>query len=597
MKKLILFIGVLVLYGEATLYAQSKEDKKIDYTSERTSKDEENYPGALIMYKVNNQVTFIHEGIKVWCDQAVFYKEDNFFRASGNVKMVQGDTITMTSGYAEYDGNTEFAFASNDVHLVSPSNTLTTDSLFFDRQKQEAFYRSGGKVRDSASTITSRIGRYYMNKKKYSFRNDVVVVNDENTINSDHLDFFTETGEVYLYGPSTITGEKSKVYCERGFFDTHKNYGYFVKNSKIFYENRELEGDSLFFNRENHFASATNNIKVTDTVNNSVARGHYAEIYRDKDSLFITKRALVSKKQGQDSIHIHSDTLMVTGKPDHRIINAYYNARFYKPDMNGRSDSIYMSEDTGITRMLGKPVIFSDLMQMTGDTIELFNDTQTDQLDSLSVFNHAFLAQKDTLGGYNQVKGKVMYGLFKDNNKLDKANFIKNTETIYYWRDEKEGELVGINKAISSAIEVVFDDNEVRSIEYIEDPQNITHMPSDFPENARKLKGFSWRGDERILSKEQLFEGDPPLNLPKIKGIPLPENDKFFEESTGNERPILNKKSRLSPDILRNHVQDSLPQIQKPPAFKVKKDSLLKKRGDSLGLKTKFKTVLMPEND
>src|SRR5699024_7532261 len=150
-----------------SLYAQEKPDTEaIDYTSERTLKNEEKYPGALIMYKVNHQVTFTHKGIKVWSDQAIFYKKDNFFRASGHVKMKQGDTITLTSGYAEYDGNTEFAFASNDVVLKTPSTTLNTDSLFFDRQRQEGFYRSGGIVRDSASTITSIVGRYYTKPKK-----------------------------------------------------------------------------------------------------------------------------------------------------------------------------------------------------------------------------------------------------------------------------------------------------------------------------------------------------------------------------------------------------------------------------------------------
>src|SRR5690625_8010269 len=109
------------------------------------------------MYKVENQVEFTHEGIKVWSDQAIFYKDDNFFRASGNVKMIQGDTITLTSGYAEYDGNTEFAFASNDVELSTPTTLLTTDSLFFDRQKQQAIYRIVGIVKKTAHTIKTKV--------------------------------------------------------------------------------------------------------------------------------------------------------------------------------------------------------------------------------------------------------------------------------------------------------------------------------------------------------------------------------------------------------------------------------------------------------
>lgn len=557
MKAKIILAGVFLFCLHLSGFAQKEETKEINYTSERTSKNEEKYPGALLMYKVDQQVIFTHEDMKVWCDQAIFYKEDNFFRASGNVKMIQGDTITLTAGYAEYDGTTQFAFASNNVFLKSPSNTLTSDSLFFDRVKQEAFYRSGGTVRDDKSTITSGTGRYYMEQKKYSFTRDVVVTNDQYKINSEHLVFYPESGHAYLYGPTTISDPKSKLYCERGFYDTKRDYGYFVKNSRVHYEDREMHGDSLYYDRVHGFASATNNIKVIDTVNQSVARGHYAEAFMNKDSVFITKRALVSKKQEQDTIHIHGDTIMVTGKPEQRIIRAFRNAKFLKSDMNGKCDSIYSSETKGLTRLIGKPVVFSDWTQMTGDTIELFNNKETNKLDSLSVYDNAFLIQKDTIEGFNQVKGKYMYGLFKENNQLDVAYFVKNTETIYYTRDEKDGSLIGVSKAIASAIKIGFDDNEVSSIEYQEKPQNILYPPEDFPKNARLLRGFNWRGEEeRILNKADLFKEDPPLELTKIKGIPLPEPDSFFD-SGERDKPLLpHKKSRLTPEILSNQPDE-----------------------------------------
>ncbi|MEZ4974976.1 MAG: hypothetical protein R2802_00285 [Flavobacteriaceae bacterium] len=80
---------------------------------------------------------------------------------------------------------------------------------------------------------------------------------------------------------------------------------YFIKNSRIDYDNRIVEGDSLFFDRNKSFASANNNIKVTDTLNHNVIKGHYAEVLRDKDSVFITKRALAITVQENDSIYIH----------------------------------------------------------------------------------------------------------------------------------------------------------------------------------------------------------------------------------------------------------------------------------------------------
>jgi lipopolysaccharide export system protein LptA len=445
--------------------------------------------------------------------------------------------------------------------MRNPQTSLQTDTLFFDRQKQQAYYRSGGTVRDSASVLKSRIGRYYLNDEKYSFASEVVITNPEYVLTSSQLDFYSETGHAYMYGPSTITSEESVIYAERGFYDTRGDTGYFVKNSRIDYKNRILEGDSLYFNRNTNFASATNNIKVTDTINKSVIRGHYAEVFREKDSVFITKKAVAIALQEKDSVYIHSDTLMVTGKTDNRIIRGFYDVRLYKSNMSGKSDSIHVRESTGLTQMLGNPVIWSGENQLTGDTIHLINKPNSEELDSLKVFDNAFMIQKDSIGGYNQIKGKSMYGLFAEN-ELYEVNLIKNTETLYYMRNDP-GELIGINKTLSSSIKVLLEDREVQDIYYLKQIDGTLYPEQDLPPNARELKGFNWRGDEKLNSVDDLFAGEPPYELVKIQGIPLPEDEEgFFEERTDHEAPLLNEKSRLRPEDLRERAQDTLPQTE-----------------------------------
>lgn len=522
-----IFLILSLLFFATSLYAQ--EAKKIDYTSDRTRVDEQKYPNAFILSKVQNQVYFIHEGIEVWCDRAIFYQTDKFFKAYGNVRMKQGDTVNMTSKYAEYNGNTQFAFASDDVVMTTPSNTLTTDSLFFNRTKQEAFYRAGGKVQDSASTITSIRGRYFMEQEKMSFKQNVKVRNPEYDIDSEHLDFYTELGHAYLYGPSTITSETSVVYCERGFYDTRNDNGYFVKNSKVDYENRKLEGDSIYFDRPTGFASATNNIVVTDTINQSVVTGHYAEVFRKQDSLLITKNPLVAIKQDNDSVFLASDTLMVTGKVEDRDITAFYDARLYKSDLSGKADSIHTNEKTGLTKLIRDPILWSGESQITGDTIHLISDTETEKLDSLRVFENAFMIQKDSIKGYNQIKGKVLFGLFEDN-EIYEVDVVKNTESLFYVRDDS-GDLIGINKTLSAKIKILLEAKEISEVIYYNNVNSDTFPSSEFPEDSEKFKGFDWRAEERLRSKADLLIGRKKYDLPTIKGIKEPDiYEDFFDD-------------------------------------------------------------------
>ena len=325
-----------------------------------------------------------------------------------------------------------------------------------------------------------------------------------------------------------------------------------------------MYGDSIYFDRNKGFASATNNIKVIDTTNKSTLRAHYGEVYREKDSVIVTKRAVATTVRDRDTMYVHADTLQITGKEDNRILKGFYRARMFKPGsidsepMSGKCDSIYVSENKGITKLLKDPVVWSGENQMTGDTIHLLSNSKTEQLDTLKVFKNAFLIQKDSLG-YNQVKGESLIGLFT-NNELDTVNINKNTQVLYYSRNEND-ELVGINNTLSSSIQMYLKDQEITGIRFIKKVAGKVYPPSKLPENARLLSGFKWRGEERLLAIEDLFKGKPMPVLPKITGIPLPEDEGHFFERTTNDKFELPKESRLSPKDLQERPDDPRPMI------------------------------------
>lgn len=551
-----------------SLQAQAQEPKEINITSDVTRIDEATYPDAIVMYKKDKQVHIVHEGIEMWCDIAFHYKEENFVKARGNVRMKQGDSVSMRSRYAEYNGDTKFAVAAGRVWLKKDTTTVTTDTMYFDRIKQQAFYRTGGTVTSPNSTITSRIGRYFIENDKISFVSNVTVTNPEYVIESEQLDFYSKPEHAYLYGPTTITGDNSVVYCERGFYDTKYDTGYFIQNSRIDYDNRQVFGDSLYFDRAKNFASATNNIRVLDTINNSLIKGHYAEVYRDKDSVFITKRAVAITVEQQDSVYIHGDKLIVTGKPEERILRGYYNVRLFKSDLSGKCDSIHVNEKTGLTQMIRKPILWSDRSQMTGDSIHLIHNPVAERLDSLKVFDNAFIVQKDTISGYNQVKGEKLFGFFNDENQLRQVDIIKSAESISYIRDEKDGSLQGIDKSKSASITLIFENQEIVDVYKYKGPQGDIWPESQFPDQARKLQGFIWRGDEQLFTKEDIFKGEPPFDLVKIKGIPLPKIDEdFFEIPTEGEQTQIPKASELLPKDLENREEDQ-PKIGVPQTEK-----------------------------
>lgn len=507
------------------------------------TKDEERFPGASIFSEDGKQVQFEHEGADLWCDIAIHYLKENKLRAIGNIRLQQGDSVVLTSGKIDYDGKTKLAKAWENVLLKNSQMTLSTDTLYFDREKQESYYQDFGTVIDSSNTLTSQIGRYFMELKKYQFLDSVHIQNPKYTLDSEQLDYYTGTDNAYMYGASTITGDTYKIYCERGFYDTKIESGYGIKNTRIDYNNRIIVGDSVYFDKASEFASATNNITVTDTVNNGIIRAHYAEVYKAKDSVFATKRAVSISLVEQDSLYMHGDTLMVTGKPENRIVRAFRNAKFYKTDMSGKCDSIHSAQSTGVTQLIKEPILWNGVNQMTGDSIHIISNLKTEKLDSLKVLNNAFVVSLDSISneGYNQAKGKDLFGQFEDN-ELRIIDLVKNTEVIYYMYDDDDA-LMGINKTICSAIRITMANNDVEDLTFFTNPDGDIFPDKDLPKESRKLKGFIWRGDERILTKDDIFdEDDNNIELVTIRGIDNPiDIDAEEEERSKNAGDPVNE--------------------------------------------------------
>ncbi|WP_432221665.1 OstA-like protein [Flavobacterium sp. TMP13] len=503
MKKilfLLFFVSLLLKLNFS--FAQAPAPKKINIEhSDYADMNQTEIPDAFLL---TGNVKVSHDGVVLTCNKAYFFQKENYLKAFGNVQLVQGDTLFLNSKYAEYNGNVKKAFATGNPVMTSPDATLESDTINFDRNIQQVYYNTKGTIVNKDNTLVSKAGRYFVKEKKFIFLDKVVITNPTYVIKSNHLDYYTNSGHTYLSGPSTITSKTNYIYTEKGFYDTKKNVAHLLRKSYIKYDDRRIEGDSLFYNRNTEFASATRNVKITDSINRGVVKGHYAEVYKQKDSMFVTKRAVAINFVDNDSVYIHGKKLMVTGKEDNRIIRAYNNVRFYKTDMSGKCDSIHSSAKTALTKLIGSPILWNGESQITGDRMHLVGDNTTKKIDSLKVLNNTFIVSRDTLGtGFNQVKGLNLFGKFKEG-KLHDVDVVKNTEVIYYMRNDAN-ELIGINKNKSSKINMILEDNAVETITFFNNVDGDIFPEADLPESARKLRGLVWRGDERIKSKDDIF--------------------------------------------------------------------------------------------
>ncbi|MEA9412390.1 OstA-like protein [Flavobacterium sp. PL02] len=553
MKKSLFFIYSCLLILSVNLgMAQAPKIINIEH-SDFVDRNEIEMPGAILL---TGNVKVNHDGVVLTCNKAYLFQGENYLKAFGNVQIVQGDTLFLNSKYAEYSGNSKKAFATGNAVMSSPDATLQTDTINFDRNVQEVFYNSKGTIINKENTLESKSGRYYVAQKKFVFLTAVTVTNPKCVIKSNHLDYYSNSGHSYLFGPSTITSKTDYIYTEKGFYDTKRNLAHFLRKSYIRYDTRLIEGDSLYYDRNKDFASATRNVKITDSINRGIVKGHYAEIYKQKDSMFVTKRAVAINFVENDSVYIHGKKLMITGKEGDRIIRAFNNVRFFKTDMSGKCDSIHSNSRTALTKLIGNPILWNGESQITGDVMHLIGDNNTKKLDSLKVLNNTFIISKDTIGtGYNQVKGLNLFGKFRDG-KLHDVDVIKNTEVVYYMRNDAN-ELIGINKNVSSKINLILENNAIETITFFNQVDGDIFPEAELPENARKLRGMVWRGDEKIKSKDDIFTKEDNE-----------ENDKLVQEG---------KDENAKENVPMKVRKETLDYDKKKPATKSAKTTKAKK--------------------
>ena len=352
--------------------------------------------------------------------------------------------------------------------------------------------------------LTSKRCYYYTNQKLMYFRDDVVLTNPEYKINCDTLKYNTVSHISYFLGPTIMKGKDNYMYCEDGEYDRVTSKSRFSVNALLVDDNRRLTGDSLYYNEKLHYGKAVNHVVMTDTVQDVIIKGNFAEYWQTKGYALFTNEAVAIMGEKKDTLYLHADTLKATfdtTKNETKEMYAYHNTRFYRNDIQGSCDSLQFNFADSLISMYRLPVLWSGQNQLTADTIKIL--TGKDRIRQIYMNSTAFIVSQDTLAAFNQIRGKNMVGHFV-NNELTSIDVKGNAETVYYVREDDKA-LIGVNKATGSRMTLYVKDSKIERIVYFDKPSGNMFPDKDVPAEQRLLKGFNWRLTSRPRHKDDIF--------------------------------------------------------------------------------------------
>ncbi len=451
---------------------------------------------------------FKHEGAVMACDSAYIF-EDQTVEAYGRISIRQGDTLNLTGQRLQYSGKERVATVDGDVHLSDRDMDLSTAHLIYDIGRRTATYTGGGTLvgRKENNTLTSGRGSYLAGEHTFIFSDDVVLQGPDRTITADTLHYTTTSGVVRFLGPTSIISGGTRMWCERGTYDTRKDIGRFTRSGRVLLKDgQELRGDTLTYDRTAGLGEAWGHVEALDTANHVLVSGGHGRYDERTRRSMVTLRAELAMRMDDDTLFLHADTLFAASDSGGaRRITGRRGARFYKRDLQGVCDTMTYAQGDSVIHLLGAPALWSGTDQITGRRMRI--KLREGGIDTLYVDEDAFLVSEVDSSHHDQVTGTHMVGLFRGN-ELHRIEATGTCRTVYHPKELRDGSevIIGVNRADCSKLVVTIAEGTVQRITFITQPDATLYPLDQVPEEERRLKGFAWRVAERPKDRAAIFD-------------------------------------------------------------------------------------------
>ncbi len=452
---------------------------------------------------LSGEVKIKHEKTYMECDSAIIYMNTKTVHAFGHVYINNNDSLDIYCDMAKYTGTDKLVSLFYHVVMLNGKLRLESPEVFYDLNTSIGNYYKTGIVINETTKITSKKGIYYSHSADVYFRDEVVVTDPKFKMTTDTLQYNTNRDLATFYSRTTIVGDNSTIYCYSGHYDTKKQLADFGTNTLIDTKTQQLFTDSLYYDRNNGIAK-TYKFFVFKDLENKVNMTGTKAVYREENKyLFAWQRPLLVNFEEKDSIYIKADTIVsfAQDSSDKRFFYGYRNVKMFRKDLQAKCDSIYYSYIDSSFKMFYQPVLWSENMQITGDTIFLL--TKDNKADELRVNGNGFITMQSTKSYFDQLKGNHIIGYLK-NNSIETMNIEGNAESIYFVKDDTNNSLTGSNKSSCTRMKLFFLDKKVEKVKFMGKPDATFTPINKLTAELKTLKGYSWQDDIRPKSKEDL---------------------------------------------------------------------------------------------
>ncbi|MBV6472795.1 MAG: LPS-assembly protein LptD [Saprospiraceae bacterium] len=502
----------LQLFGDSLYY--DGQERVADLTGGVVLKHrEQQFFTEALHYDLKTRVAHFSTGGMLLSDEARLKSKKGYYHAStgqaffkDSVVVLLRDSMTLISDTLLYETRLRQVIFKGPTLIEQDSLQIFCDEGYYRIDAQEAHFGNFPKYANGSQRARARSIYHDAGRRVVTLIGEAYLRDDRQEAWADSISLNELSGDVRLFGNAEYV-EGARILRGQQIEYNRRTKSLRVRGQpKVLESGRWIQARALDYDGGRDLGIATGAVVVSDSADGySIVCDSFS--YNKKDKRFFaagwSRRPYIALRFEEDSLYLAADTLLsqrqVTPTDSFQQIHAWGNVKILHRSWRGRCDSLYFSGIDSSFLLFGRPVLWADSSQLTGDTVQLVLEHKA--LKDLLLYPGAFIINRELAGVDNQIKGRTVHARFAEK-RMRTLEVAGNAESLYFIRDDASG-FVGANVIQCSQMEFVFnDERKIRHIDFFTKPTG-TMLPVQ-EGLLRKLEGYLPRYGERPDTLESI---------------------------------------------------------------------------------------------